>query len=47
MTGPVSLRLHALEICPDRAEGLAVTEIMLRATAIKRTDGLTPPGMVV
>jgi alpha-L-fucosidase len=30
-TGPVSLKLQALEICPDRAEGLAVTEIMLRA----------------
>ena len=29
-TGPVSLRLQALEICPDRPEGLAVTEIVLR-----------------
>jgi hypothetical protein len=29
-TGPVNLKLKALEICPDRAEGLAVTEIMLR-----------------
>ncbi len=28
-TGPVNLKVQALEICPDRAEGLAVTELKL------------------
>lgn len=38
--GPVNLKLKALEICPDRTEGLAVTEIMLREALYEYLDHL-------